>query len=479
MQTQGDRVIDFIETFLTLGGSWRGQPFIMLPWMKDAVREMYRIDPDTGLRKYRTFLLGVPRKNAKSTLGAALAVYGLVADSSDAAPQVISAAGDRKQARLVFDEAKRMILSSPELKAVTKTYRDEILCPANGGMYRAASADAELAQGLNPSLVIFDEHHVQKRNDLWDALNLGSATRRQPLTLSITTAGWDLDSPLGMLYQYARKVHAGEIDDPTMGLLWYGPEEGEEFDPADEETWKRFNPSWEIMNPAEFRSAFRTTPLPAFVRYRLNGWTTGREGTWIPPAAWRATEAADKSLEIGDEVVLGFDGAWKGDSTALVAIRLEDLHLEVLGHWEGPVEDTTWRTPVWEVEDAIREACQRYAVREVAADPFRFEQTLVKLGEEGLPITEYRSNSLALIIPATQMFYEAVMDERLSHSADPALARHIANAVLKVDARGARITKEYRSSSRHIDLAVAAVIAFHRAVAWRDDAPGDPQLIVI
>lgn len=478
MQTQGDTFIQFTETFLTLGGSFAGQPFKMMDWMKDLSRDLLTTLPD-GRRKYRTYLLGVPRKNAKSTLGAALAVYMLCIDTADANPQVISAAGDRKQAKLVFDEAKRMILASPELSEICTVYRDEIVCHRTGGTYRAVSADAGLAHGLNPSCVIVDEYHVHKNDELFVALTTGSAMRNQPLTFVITTAGFNLESPLGKLYTYGRKVESGEIVDPSFGFKWYGPREGEEFDHSDPKVWERFNPSWEIMNADEFTSAFQTTPESQFVRYRLNGWTS-TESSWFPMGVWESREDNSDPLQPGDEIVVGFDGAWKGDCTGLVAVRLRDLHFEVLGFWEAPADDPHWRTPIDDVKQRIRDICDTYRVREIPADPFRFEQTLMDLAEEGYPIVEFPTSSLARMIPATQAFYQAVMDGEVTHNGDLALARHIGNAVLKEDNRGARITKAYRTSTHYIDLAVAAVIALYRARHYTEEVePQEPELILI
>jgi phage terminase large subunit-like protein len=475
--TQGNEVIQFTETFLTLGGSFLGQPFLMLDWMKGVTRDIFALNPD-GRRKHRTYLLGVPRKNAKSTLGAAIAVYMLCIDTADPAPQIISAAGDRKQAKLVFDEAKRMIQASPELSEICTIFRDEIRCSRTGGIYRAVSADAGLAHGLNPSCVIVDEYHVHKTDELYTALTTGSATRNQPLTIVITTAGHNLDGPLGLLYQYGRKVESGEVEDSSFGFTWYGPREDEDYDPGDEDLWKAWNPSWEIMNLEEFRSAYRTTPESQFIRYRLNGWTS-TESAWFPNGAWESRSSTERPLAPGDEVVLGFDGAWKGDSTALVACRLKDYHLTVLGHWEAPPGDPHWRTPVEDVKAAVRDACRTYRVKEIPSDPFRFEQTLLDLAEEGLPIVEFPTNAVARMVPATQAFYEATLNGDLTHDGDPALARHIGNAVLKEDARGGRITKAYRSSSRHIDLAVAAVIAHHRARHYAEDVVSEPELLIL
>lgn len=485
--TAGPRVARFIEEFLTLGGSFLGQPFKLLPFQRDLLDDIYRLDAD-GNRLRRLYVLGLPRKNGKSQLGAAIALYHLVADTADAAPQVISAAGDRKQARLVFDEARRMVQASPELRAVCTVHRDVITCHRNGGTYRAVSADAGLQQGLNPTAVIFDELHIFKNGELFQALTLGSAARKSPLFLVISTAGYDLESPLGKLYSMGLRTDGhrmngtprkGENVDPSLGMTWYGPEPGEDVDPGSPEAWERFNPSWPLLNAQEFGSAFRTTPESAFIRYRLNGWTSS-ESSWLPHGVWDGLYVPDRNIGEREEVVLGFDGAWKGDSTGLVAIALEDFHHEVLGVWEAPPHDPMWRTPATEVEDTIRAAIDFYSVREVTADPWRFEQSLLKLQDEGAPIVEFPTNSLARIIPATQAFYEACMDGTLSHDGNPVLARHIGNAVLREDARGSRITKVNRSSHLHIDLAVAAVIGHHRAKVWREEEPpGEPEFMVL
>lgn len=490
MKTEAEKVIGFIEGFLSLGHSFLGQPFELLPFQKQLIEDMYLEDED-GKRLRRTYVAGLPRKSGKSQLGAALALYHLIGDRHDSAPQVISAAGDRAQARLVFDEARRMVQMSPELSEICTVYKNEIRCDLNSGVYKAVSADAGLQQGLNPSFVVFDELHVFKNADLFDALTLGSAARRSPLTLVISTAGYDLESPLGVLYEQGRKtdghlmngeVRRGERVNPAFGMCWWGPTredmavEGWRHD--DPVQWERFNPAWDIMpNPvAEFTQACVQTHESAFIRYRLNGWTSAAEA-FLPAGSWEALET-DRRLEDHEEVVLGFDGAWKGDSTALVAVAVSDFHIEVLGSWEAPEGDPDWRTPASDVEDAIREACERFTVRELAADPWRFEQSLLKLLEEGIPVVEFPTNSRARMNPATVGFYQAVMDGEVSHNGDLVLKRHLDNCILKESPQGAVITKEYRSSRRFIDLAVAAVIGVARARSWReeeivihDDAP--------
>ena len=121
------------------------------------------------------------------------------------------------------------------------------------------------------------------------------------------------------------------------------------------------------------------------------------------------------------------------------------------------------QVPIVDVENAIRSACRRWRVLEIAADPFRWTRSLQLLDGEGLPVLEY-PQSPGRMAPATARFYEAVVNRNLTHSGDSRVARHVGNAVLREDTRGARLAKERRDSPRRIDAAVAAVMA-HAALA--------------
>jgi phage terminase large subunit-like protein len=184
---------------------------------------------------------------------------------------------------------------------------------------------------------------------------------------------------------------------------------------------------------------------------------------WLPPGAWGACEAP-VGLSDGAEVVLGFDGSFNGDCTALVAVGVHDVpHIEVVELWEpAPDARIGAQVPVLDVEDAVRAACARWQVREIALDPFRWARSFQVLEGEGLPVVAF-PQSPARMTPATTRFYEAVTNGSLTHSGDDRLARHVGNCVVRVDSRGTRLAKEHRNSTRRIDLAVAAVMAHARA----------------
>jgi phage terminase large subunit-like protein len=121
-----------------------------------------------------------------------------------------------------------------------------------------------------------------------------------------------------------------------------------------------------------------------------------------------------------------------------------------------------------EVKQTIIDYVQEYPkVREIACDPYRWAAMMQDLDEMGLPIVEYKTNLLNLMIPATQKVFDAVVEAKLVHDGNPALSRHIENCVIKTDHRGQRVTKEHSNSKKKIDNAIAFIIAYDRATVGR------------
>ncbi|MFI9206201.1 terminase large subunit domain-containing protein [Streptomyces sp. NPDC053048] len=468
--SEGYRVANWVEQFCRLTGSFAGQPFRLLGWQRDLLIDAYKLRQDTfgrWVRKHRMAVVCIARKNGKSTLAAAIMLYHLIADRADAQRQIIAAANDRNQARMVFDAAKQMVNASPKLSAVCEVQRDVIRF--KDCTYRVVSADAGRQQGLNPSAVSLDEYAFSKTADLFDALTLGSAARNQPMTWVVSTAGPDPDGPFAKLCEQGERVTSGEAEDPTLFYRSWGPRIGDTVDHLDPDVWRACNPSFDILNEEDFKAAAQRSTEASFRIYRLSQFVRGAS-TWLPHGLWDSL-AVDDALNPGDAVVLGFDGSWKGDSTALVACRVSDLRVFVLGHWEAPADDAHWRVPMADVRDALRSALDTYHVRNLVADPYRWEETLDNLEADGWPVEAFPTNSLKRMVPATQIVYDACRDGRLTHDGDPALARHIGNAVLREDKNGARVTKEHASSRRKIDLAIAMILAVHGAVMFREEHP--------
>jgi phage terminase large subunit-like protein len=465
----GQLVCETIETFCRVskdGFAARGGDLVVLrSWQKELLGHMFARRPDGRLR-HRTCLVGMPRKNGKSAIGSGLALDGLIFGGQGS--DVFSCAGDKEQAKIVFTETKNMILAEPELgppDGPCKPMKDVIEVPSTHSVYRALSSEAFTKEGLNPSRVLFDEVHVQPDRELWDVMDLAMAARRDPMIVGITTAGVmtqsdGYDTLCFTLWKYGQSIADGAVDDPSFFMAWWGAPEG--ADHTDPEVWRAANPGFgDLIDPDDFASKVKTTPENEFRTKRLNQWVTAKTA-WLPTGAWDAC-LSESRLEDGADVVLGFDGSFSNDSSALVAATVDEIPLIVpLRVWERPDNEQGWRVPVLEVESTIREACQKYKVREIVFDPYLFRRTMEALEGDGLPVVEFPQTATRMI-PATQRFYEAVINRKVRHDGSEVLARHLRNARTKRTENGTRVAKENKDSGRKIDAAIAAVMAFDRA----------------
>jgi phage terminase large subunit-like protein len=445
----GARVIAFIERYVTVPkGTGARHRMKLRPWQQEIIRGVLD-DP-----RPRQALVAIPAGNGKSTLAAAIGLYGLLGDGVEGA-QVLVVASDERQARIIFRTAKRMVELDRDLSARVQVFADHLLEPRTDSIFMALPADAGSLQGWDPSMALVDELHVVT-DDTFEAMAARAGKRDRSLLLAISTppkAGGD-----GVMRRLVD--HGREGADPSFYFTEFAAPAGCAVD--DEAAWAVANPA---LDDFLHRDALRATLPPkmrenAFRRYRLGQWV-GTDAVWLPDGVWAACADATRSIPDGAEVVLAFDGSFNGDTTVLVVATVDQRpHVDLVELWEADGR----QVPIVDVEAAIRAACRRWRVLEIAADPFRWARSLQLLEGEGLPVMEY-PQSPGRMTPATARFYEAVVNGALTHSGNSRLARHIGNAVLREDARGARLAKERRDSPRRIDAAVAALMAHDRAAA--------------
>jgi phage terminase large subunit-like protein len=472
-KSEGNDVIQFIESCCRVTkGADAGSLIELRPWQKALMRDLFSLRDD-GLRQYRRGLIGMPRKNGKSTLASGITLFGLIADGEPGA-EVYCVAASRQQARIVFDTCRAMVEQDPVLSQIVKVYRSHLEVPSTGSVMRVLSSDAGLQEGLSPHMVVLDELHAHYDDSMWNVMTLGSGARRNPLILAITTAGvrtdrHGYDTIAYRLYQYGKQLQSGEkIDDSFFFRWWEAPENAD---------WKSVD-AVKIANPAfddylmseDFEVSRRTTTEVEYRIKRLNQWVQSHN-QWLPDGAFK--DCQDLTLELPPpetEIIVGFDGSYSRDATAIVCSTL-DGHIWVEGLWERPQHDDEWRVPIDQVMDAIRNACQKWRVMEIVSDPYRYEHQLQTLEDEGFPVLRFPTNSAQRMVPACGAFYDAITTQQIKHNGQHALSRHIDNCIVKVDRAGPRITKESRQSERKIDAAVAAVIAYSRVVYHRQRKP--------
>jgi phage terminase large subunit-like protein len=460
-------VIAWIEANCVYGeGDHFGEPVRLELFEKLWLIWLFELRPD-GRRRYRRALFEEPKGNGKTSMSAWVGAYQLAHQRSAVIP-VVAASYD--QADLVFGDMRTCVSESPTLSQVMIPFEGEIQVKGSPSRAYKVPAVAGTNDGQRPSTALFDEIHEfvgPNRERVHLIISNGCTKREESLQLNTTTPGADVESLAGRLHEYGLKVNTGEIDDPEFLFVWWGCP-ADRYDLNTVDGLSRFirdaNPAADsFLSVTDVAARYHQIPLNEFLRYHGAQWVSGAQA-WLPGGAWDA--CADPGVVIADgaDVCLAFDGSHNADSTAVVAVTCAPLpHIFVIECWESDGRDD-WKVPIADVENSIRSACKRYQVREIACDPFRWQRSMQELEADGLPVIEYPQTASRLT-PATSRFYEAVLNGGLTHSGDARLARHISNAVLKVDARGQRITKETKYSSRKIDLAVSAVMAFDRAAA--------------
>lgn len=236
----GARPIEFAERFCNQSQGVIGAPLVLELFQKAYIQALFGfLEKETGFRRYRETLFLVGRKNGKSTLLAAIALYLLIADHEGAA-EIYSVATKKDQAKKVLTEAVNMVKQSPELRAALRKRRNDLYFPATASIFEALASDSNTLDGLNSHAVIIDELHAIKDRNLYEVMKQSTSSRRQPLVVMITTAGTVRESVFDEMYELACKIADGEETDPTFLPILYELDSRDEWtDPA---KWQKANP---------------------------------------------------------------------------------------------------------------------------------------------------------------------------------------------------------------------------------------------
>ena len=488
-----DRAVNFIEKGCThVKGELAGKAFILEKWQKDdIVRPLFGWkDKDTGLRKYRTCYVEIPRKNGKSNLAAALALYLMFADGEPGA-EIISAAGDRGQANIVYHIAQEMIKNNKHLRSKAKVLRNTI--EYKSSWYKSISAEAYTKHGLNCHGIIFDELHTQPNRELWDVLTTSVGARRQPLIISLTTAGHDRASICYEMHEYSEGVLNGSIEDDSFLPVLYKAEPDDDW--TDPETWKKANPGYgSICNEAYFMDAVKKAKsnpsmINSFLRLHLNIWTSA-ETAWIPDDIYMK---GDKPIPFDRLPSLpaygGLDLASTQDLTAFALIFRDDENecFYLLCHQfvnsvkahnkklaagvdylnyerEGDITITPGNVTDYRiVKQYILDQCAKYDVQEIGYDPKFSTYIVAELTEEEITMQPMAQNITSMNGPTKEMEME-IMKGNVIHGGNKCLRWQFGCAIIYTDNNeNKRVIKEQKENKK-VDGVIASIIALNSYV---------------
>jgi phage terminase large subunit-like protein len=276
---------------------------------------------DRVVRVIRTAWVEIARKGGKSTLSSGISGVLLLADG-EAGAEVYNAAGSTLQAGRVFEDAKRMLLTSPAARKRVEPLKEVIRVPKTGGILRVLSRVAETAHGLNVSGAIIDEvHTLRLRRALVEAIETGTGARDQPLIVFITTADEAEDGTIyDEKHNYTRNVALGIVSDPGhYGVIWAASKED---DPFVESTWRKANPglgkspTLAYMRRESLKAQSTPTYFPTFCRLSLN-LRMREQSRWLDMQRWDACDGpVDRAALRGRRAWGGLDLSAVSDFTA-------------------------------------------------------------------------------------------------------------------------------------------------------------------
>ncbi len=486
--TRAQRVIAFIESLKITSGAHAGRPFKVRDWQREIIEAVYR--EEDGKRVVRNALLTIPRKNGKTALAAALALCHLVGPEAEQRGQVVSAAADRNQASLLYNEMKAFALADGDIadRLIFRDFKKEIEDAVTGSTYRALSSDGKKAHGLSPSFIVADELAQWRGRELWDALVTSTGARAEPLFITISTQSADPHSVMSETVRYGESVLSGAHEDPTFhATIYTAPLDA---DPWDEATWHACNPALgDFRSLDEMRAAaVQAKRLPAreasFRLLYLNQ-PVATEARFINAPDWMACERPMDIADLqGRKCWGGLDLSSTTDLTALALVfPMDDGTLQAFSWAWVPGDNLAEREqrdrvpyPLWARDGLITatpgraidrayvvhqlgELAALFDIQAIAYDRWRIEDLKKMLADEGIDLNLIAwGQGFKDMGPAVDRLESAILNQTLFHDGNQVLTWCASNAVAVPDPAGARKLDKAKSYDR-IDALIALLMA--------------------
>lgn len=495
---------DFIEKLPHVEGVWDKPEIVLHASHVFFIVQLFGFRLPDGRRRYTSALFAVARKNAKSTLAAAILLYCQCCEDEPGA-QVISAATTGSQARIIWGVAKRMVEKTPDLREAfgLSAWANSISRMEAGASFKPINSKASTQDGLNPSHVGIDEIHAHTTADLVNVLASAQGARRNPLWLYTTTEGYISSGPWSEMRHFARQVLEGVVEAEHFLVVWYAVDKDD--DDFDEKAWRKANPLSDV-NPhllsAIRKEAIEARAMPSklaeFRIKRLNR-QSAAEDSLIRIAEWDAcdgkvdldwlaqypcTAAFDLSATsdlTSWRLVWRVDGKWytwgRRWVTADAAAHRTARGMALFTGWieAGHIESIPGNVIDYAViEAAIKEDCARFNPRVIAFDDWNARDICNRLIEADLPMVKFIQGPRSYH-PAMQAMEFAYLGNNLAHGGDPVLRWCAANLIARRDAN-MNMAPDKRKSPDKIDDMVALVMAMGVALDPDDEGAIDDFL---
>jgi phage terminase large subunit-like protein len=464
--------------------------------------------PD-GNRRFTSALFAVARKNAKSTLAAAILLYCECCENEEGA-QIISAATTFSQASIIFNVAKRMVEKTPDLREQygLETWAKSISRVEIGASFKPVHAKASTQDGLNPSHVGLDEIHAHKTPDLLNVLQSAAGARGNPLWLFTTTEGYTNPGPWAEIRQFAKQLLEGVFGNTADHylVLFFAVDKGDRD--FDESAWFKANPLLDV-NPklldAIRKEAVEAKAMPSklaeFQIKRLNRPASQANGFILLPK-WNKCAGVVDLEELRDVPCWGgLDLASTTDLTSMRLVwRLEDRILTWGRRWvpaeavknrsergtvpyqgwvtAGHMEQTEGEVTDYAViEQAVLEVHERFNLQAMAFDRWNATEMVSRLVTANVPMMEFIQGTKSYH-PAVRELEMAYVAGRLVHTGDPVLSWCASNLVIRRD-QNLNMAPDKRKSPEKIDDITALLMAIGISIPKPDEEPESKPVVLM
>ena len=472
-------------------GELTGQPFLLETWQKKQLIEPlfgWR-DKQTHHRKFTSLLFSVPRKNGKTVICAAIALYLLLFEQKGTVPEVVSIATADDQARIVFNMAKNMCKLSPVLNSEVRLLQARIVPLGEPEAYmKALTRDGSSKHGLSPSAGICDEiaqYQPAIGQKLLESVETGFAERISPLAMYISTVGSNYASNLFAKYwDYGKRVSDGSIqDDRFLPCIFYADEADDWTDPN---IWAKANPNLGVSVRMDFleseckKAIARVELQPSFRTYHLNQWVK-TEQAWLDIRIWDKGNAKPQPNSFA-RCWGGLDLSSSGDLTSFALVFEPDAQgiVDTL-IWFWVPEETLMHSPYHKFYEQWLKSGHIYGVDGAVINHDWIKQKIVECDRdfnlESIGIDRWSSAQIrgqleelhsiqtvgigigyASMAAAVDYAERLISTRCLRHGGHPTLRLCIDNTVITKDPAGNKKPDKSKSSGK-IDGTIALLLA--------------------
>lgn len=487
--------IQFIEKYCKHSkGKWAGKPVILELWQKAHIQALYGfVDKETGLRKYRKFVLFVGKKNGKSTEGSGLGLYQLTSDGEGGA-EVYSVATQKDQAKIIWEEAKRMAAKSPALNKRTRRLVNGIFYDKTESLFKAVASETDSLDGLNGSAILADEIWAWRDKGLLDIMSDSISVREQPIIFEFSTMGKIREAVFDGEYEYLEAVIKGYegleggIEDETVLPFIYELDEAKEW--TDEKAWIKANPNLGVTKTYKYlrdkveKAQKKPDELSNLLCKEFNVRTTAQEA-WVDFDTVNNEETYDMDSLYDTYAIGGVDLSSTTDLTCATLLIMKHNKKYVLQQYfipserlEFKIKDDKIPYDKWEKRGLVT-ICDGAKVNYsdvtqwflrmndeykisalwIGYDPWNTQYWVEEMKEYGFEMVEVRQGAKTMSNPMKQLEADLI-EKNVNYNNNPVLKWCLCNTSVKRDENdNIRPVKGQKQRAR-IDGTVSLIIAY-------------------